>query len=286
MARIRIGLSGWSYPGWRGDFYPDGMAREDELGHVGERFDTVEVNTTFYRLAKPADFRRWYRSVPPGFVFAVKGSRFITHHERLRDTDQALANFFAQGVLDLDAELGPVLWQLPRNLPFDTDRLEKFLAGLPHDTAAAAALAHRHDHHVATPAYGSGASHRIRHAIEVRHPSHLCGEMVAITRRHGVALVISHAAPWPYAEELTAGFVYLRLHGPAALYASSYDESELQHWAKRIARWHDGGEPADAVRITDRRPPERQGRDVYVYFDNDGGGHAPRNAAALTRMLR
>ncbi len=286
MGRIRVGISGWNYPHWRGAFYPESLRRRDELAFVGERFDTVEVNSTFYRLGKPDTFRRWYGSVPAGFVFAVKGGRFVTHNKKLAGVDAALANFFASGVLELGEKLGPILWQLPDSLRFDSARVEAFLAMLPRSTPAAVELARRHDQRLREVASGPEAKHRIRHVIEVRHKSFLCREMVAIARRHGTALAFSHSAAWPYVEEVTAGFVYLRLHGPAQLYASRYGTDELRRWRARIARWQQGTEPSDAIRITDLHSPARKGRDVYVYFDNDQHSFAPREAGYLQTLLR
>lgn len=285
MGRIRIGVSGWNYDGWRGDFYPDDLPRREELRYAGERFDTLEVNGTFYRLASAEQCARWRDAVPADVVLAVKGSRFITHNKKLADAGTALANFLASGILALDAKLGPILWQLPEQLHFDAERVEGFLAALPHDTETAAELARGHDERVEEPAYGDGRNHRLRHVLEVRHPSYLCEELAAIARRHGVALAFSHAREWPYTEEVTAGFVYVRLHGPGEVYASSYGEEELRSWARRLHQWRAAEQPADARTITDRTPPERQGRDVYVYFDNDAGGHAPRNATRLRILV-
>ena len=285
MGRIRIGVSGWNYDSWRGSFYPDGLPQREELRYAGERFDTLEVNATFYRLASQQRCTRWRDAVPADVVLAVKGSRFITHNKKLADTGTALANFLASGILALDTKLGPILWQLPEQLHFDAERVEGFLASLPQDTEAAADLARGHDGRVEEAAYGTGSNHRLRHVLEVRHTSYLCEEMAAIARRHGVALAFSHAQEWPYTEEVTAGFVYLRLHGPGALYASSYGEDELRAWAQRLHRWHAAEQPADAHTITDRAPPRRRERDVYVYFDNDAGGYAPRNAARLRALV-
>lgn len=285
MGRIRIGVSGWSYPHWRGEFYPPSVPQSGELAFVGDCFDTVEVNATFYRLGKPDRFRRWYGAVPAHFVFAVKGGRFITHNKKLAGVDAAVANFFASGVLELGDKLGPVLWQLPDNLRFDRDRVDAFLGLLPRDTWSAVKLARRHDRRIAQPAYGPAGKRRIRHVLEARHESYFCQEMVATARRHGVALAFSHSASWPYVEEITAGFVYLRLHGPARLYASRYGIETLRWWRTRIERWQRGGEPGDPVRVTSRRPPARKTRDVYVYFDNDHRGYAPREARQLEELL-
>ena len=209
MTRARVGLSGWTYDAWRGDFYPADLPRRRWLAHVAERFDTVEVNGTFYGLVSPATFRSWRAEVPRGFTFAVKGSRYVTHQKKLRDPERTVANFFAQGVLELDDALGPVLWQLPANLHFDARRIEAFLSVLPHHTDDAVTLARQHDDRVTDVAYGPGTRHRVRHVLEVRHESYWCDELVRLARRHGVALAVSHAGEWPITEEVTAGFVYV-----------------------------------------------------------------------------
>lgn len=286
MGRIRVGLSGWSYDEWRGDFYPEELSRDEELNFVANRFDTVEVNGTFYGLTDPGSVRAWYEATPYDFVFAVKGSRYITHIKRLKGTESALANFFASGILDLDQKLGPILWQLPPNMRFEADRLESFLAALPHDTNAASELAQRHDDRIEDVSYGPGENHRIRHVLESRHETFLDPESARIARDHGVALAFSHSSEWPYLEEITAGFVYVRLHGPGEVYTSPYREGRLQRWAEKMVEWRDGGLPSNSERITDTKPPSRQSRDVYVYFDNTAEGHAPREANALTEMIR
>ncbi len=284
MGTIRVGVSGWDYDDWQGRFYPATQPRAQRLAFVASRLDTVECNATFYSLTTPAAVRRWRDALPAGRVMAIKGSRYITHVRRLRQVRTPLATFFASGILELGARLGPVLWQLPPRMRFDPDVLDGFLGMLPHDTEAAAALAAEHDDRVVEPAFGPGEHHRLRHVLEVRDPRFLCAEAVRIARHHGVALAFSHSSAWPYVEEITAGFVYVRLHGPEALYASPYEE-QLSWWAARVRAWHQGGQPDDAVRVSDLRPPVRLERDVYVYFDNDTHGYAPREALALRSLL-
>src|SRR5690606_14591065 len=130
MARVFVGISGWNYAGWRGAFYPSGLRQRDELRYAAERFASIEINGTFYSLKRPADFAAWYATTPRGFVFAVKGARFITHMKRLHEPRTALANFFAQGVLRLGDKLGPILWQFPRRMRFDGAVEERFAAFL------------------------------------------------------------------------------------------------------------------------------------------------------------
>jgi uncharacterized protein YecE (DUF72 family) len=281
--RIRIGISGWNYGGWRGTFYPRGLRHEDELSYAGRQVDTIEINGTHYSLQHPHSFARWHDETPDGFVFAVKGSRFITHLKQLHDIETPLANFFASGVLRLEEKLGPFLWQFSPRFKFDPERLDHFFALLPRDTEKAAALAERHDRRLAGRAWTHTAVKReLRHAVEIRHKSFLDPGFVALLRRHGMALVFADSVAWPYAEDLTADFLYLRLHGSEELYASGYSGEALEHWAARIKLWARGLEPNDARLIApNTTPPRRNGRDVYVYFDNDAKVRAPADARLL-----
>jgi uncharacterized protein YecE (DUF72 family) len=284
--QIRIGISGWRYAGWRGSFYPPALRQADELSYASRHFDTIEINGTHYSLQRPEFFRRWHDETPDGFVFAVKGSRFITHMKQLRDIEAPLANFFAQGILRLGDKLGPLLWQFSPRFRFDAEQLEGFLSMLPRDHAAAAALATAHDHRLSGRAWTvSDTKMPLRHAIEIRHPSFLDPAFVALLRRQNVALVFADAVGWPYAEDITADFLYLRLHGSTELYASGYSAAELDTWAGRISVWSRGGEPNDAVLIDADTRPHRRPRDVYVYFDNDAKVRAPFDAQALRRKL-
>jgi uncharacterized protein YecE (DUF72 family) len=285
-SRIRIGISGWRYAGWRGKFYPSGLVQRRELEFAAERFDSIELNGSFYSLQRPESYAAWYSEVPPGFVFAVKGSRYITHMLKLRNFGAALANFFASGVLALEEKLGPLLWQFPEQLGFD-GRFEEFLAELPRDTAEASALARRHDARLRGRSFTAPKSVQpLSHAFEVRHPSFCTPEFVALLRRYGAALVVADTAGrWPLMEDVTANFVYVRLHGDVKLYESGYGPAALKRWAGRIRAWSAGGEAAGVQRIGRPATPRRRGRDVYVYFDNDAKVHAPYDAMALRRLL-
>jgi uncharacterized protein YecE (DUF72 family) len=284
--RVRIGISGWRYGGWRGSFYPKGLRQKDELAYATGHFDTIEINGTHYSLQRPDYFAQWRDETPDRFVFAVKGSRFITHMKQLREVEAPLANFFAQGVLRLEEKLGPLLWQFSPRFVFNEDKLEAFFALLPRDTEAAAALAERHDHRLAGRAWTRTEKKRkLRHAIEIRHASCLDARFVRLLRRHGVALVFADTVDWPYAEDVTADFLYLRLHGSEELYASGYDDEALDHWAARIKAWAAGAEPNDAELIDPDHRPRRRARDVYVYFDNDAKVRAPFDAQSLRQKL-
>lgn len=284
--RVHIGTSGWTYRHWRGAFYPAGLPGRRELEYLAGRLRSVEINGSFYALQKPDSYARWAAQTPPGFVFAVKGGRFVTHMKKLRGVRVPLANFFASGVLRLGEHLGPVLWQLPEGVRFDPDVLDAFLNLLPGSTGEAARLAAEHGAHLEGRAWTHAERDvPLRHALEVRHASFVTPELPGLLRRHGVALVVADAAGhFPLIEEVTADFVYVRLHGSRELYRSGYEPGEIAAWAGRVRAWRAGGEPADARRLTET-PVSRQPRDVYVYFDNDIGAHAPHNALALMRAL-
>jgi uncharacterized protein YecE (DUF72 family) len=265
--RVRVGISGYIYAGWRGRFYPDDLLQRRWLEHASRTFDTIELNGTFYSLKSPKVFDRWARETPDDFIFAVKGSRYITHNLKLRNAEHALGNFFASGVLALGRKTGPFLWQLPATYGFTAERIAAFLRLLPRSSRAAARTARRHDERVRDPLTRSGAAVPYRHAMEVRHPSFFCDEFYQILRDHDCALVLADTAgKFPYAEELTADFVYVRLHGSTQLYVSGYSDAELDAWSAKIRRW-------------------RRTRDVYVYFDNDAKVHAPFDAQRLAERI-
>ncbi|HLI12871.1 MAG TPA: DUF72 domain-containing protein [Alphaproteobacteria bacterium] len=283
--RVRIGISGWTYAPWRGVFFPEGLPHKDELAYAARKFRSIEINGTFYSLQRPGSFARWAEAVPKDFVFAVKAPRYITHVRRLKAVEGALANFLASGVLRLGAKLGPVLWQLPPNFSYDRERIARFLVLLPRDTEAALAVARRHEPRMKGRAWLEIDRKRpLRHAIEIRHESFRSADFVALLREHRVALVCADAVDWPRLMDLTADFVYCRLHGSEQLYTSGYDAAALDDWARRVAAWAQGGEPADAERA-DGRAPKRAGRDVFVYFDNDAKVRAPFDAAALVERV-
>lgn len=271
--RIRVGTSGWRYASWRGDFYPRGLVQRRELEFIGTHFSTVEINGSFYALQRPDSYRRWRDSVPAGFVFAVKGSRYITHMLRLRDPRTALANFFASGVLALGPSLGPILWQLPARLEFDSALLEDFLALLPSSTAQAQQLARGHDERLVGRAWLEIDEDRpLQHALEPRAASFDDPALPALLRAHGAALAVADTAGrWPRFEASTADFAYVRLHGSRELYASGYETEELEEWARRTRGWARGDGTG--------------GRDVYVYFDNDARGRAPHDAETLAALV-
>ena len=268
-------------------FYPRDLPHRRELEFASRQFNTIEINGSFYSLQRPSSYQRWYDETPSGFVFSVKGGRFITHMKRLRDIEIPLANFFASGLLCLREKLGPILWQFPPMFRWNPQKFQKFFELLPRDSLAAARLAKKHNEKLKGRAWTKAdKSRRIRYAIEIRHESFMTPEFFALLREHGMAFVFSDAAAkWPYAEDLTADFVYCRLHGAEELYASGYNDSAIEKWAERIKKWRKGRQPRDATLVTAHAHAKKGPRDVYMYFDNDAKVHAPFDARRLATRL-
>ena len=271
--RAFVGISGYDYKPWRGRFYPEELPARRWLEYASRRFNSIELNGTFYSLKSPSVFQRWADDVPErDFTFAIKGGRFITHNLKLRRSETALGNFFASGVLALGARTGPFLWQLPATYSFDAERLDSFMRQLPRDARDGEAVARQHDQRLRRGALTEAAVNvPYRHAFEVRHPSYFHEEFYSILRAHRCAFVIADSAgKFPIAYEVTTDFVYVRLHGSEELYVSGYTDAELDEWAGRVDSW---------------RSPSGGSRDVYVYFDNDAKVHAPFDAQRLVERL-
>jgi len=284
---IHIGISGWRYPPWRGVFYPAGLVQARELDYASRFLPTIEINGSFYSLQRPASYAAWYAATPPGFVFAVKGNRFITHMLKLRGIETPLANVLASGVFALREKLGPILWQFPPQLRFEPDKIESFLRMLPRDTGEALALARRHDDKMHGREWLEiDAVRPLRHAIEIRHDSFRDDAFIALLRTYNVALVVADSAgKFPNDEDVTADFMYIRLHGEHELYASGYEDDSLARWADKIRLWSAGKQPPDARLVSQAPPPPAASRDVYCYFDNDIKVRAPFDARRLMALL-
>ena len=234
---FRIGTSGWNYKHWKEIFYPANVAQRKWLEFYCTRFDTVELNATFYRLPKVETFQSWKKRTPQGFLWAVKANKFITHTKRLKDCEEPIERFYSS-VKGLDKKLGPILFQLPPSLQFDESLFEDFCSLL---------------------------SNSYKHVLEVRHASWIDDKAFQIMAKNQIAFCISDTAGrYPYHEQITADFTYVRLHGSKKLYASKYTTEELETWAKKLLDW---------------------GVDAYVYFDNDFGGNAVENAMELKGLL-
>ena len=286
---VYIGISGWRYVPWRGVFYPKGLAQHRELEYAAGRLPSIEINGSFYSLQRPESYAAWHAATPPGFVFAVKGNRFITHMLKLKDIEGPLANVLASGVFELRDKLGPFLWQFPPIVKFDPQRFEHFLSLLPQDTEAARELALQYQPRMeGRVALDAGPKRPMRHAVEIRHESFLDPAFIAMLRRYNVALVVADTAGrWPLCEDVTADFVYIRLHGDKELYASGYEDDAIGSWAARIDAWRKGGQPEGARLVSPAAPPPAPApaRDVYCYFDNDIKVHAPYDALRLIEAV-
>ncbi|MEA5455447.1 DUF72 domain-containing protein [Sinomonas sp. JGH33] len=270
MAKAFVGVSGWRYASWRGDFYPQGLRQEDELAYAAEHMTSIEINGSFYSLQRPSSYERWRAATPDGFRLAVKGGRFITHLKQLRDVEAPLANFFASGVLALADRLGPILWQLPERLAFDPERLDAFARLLPRTTTAAAELAARHNEKLPADRAFAEAPFEgpLQHALEARHESFDTDDARAFLAERDVCTVIADSAGrWPTLRDETGPIRYVRLHGETELYRGGYSQASLARWAERIRGWLE------------------LGIDAYVYFDNDADGRAPHDAVALLKRL-
>lgn len=210
--QLRVGCSGWNYKAWRDEFYPRRLPATAWLGFYAARFDTVELNNTFYRLPERSTFTTWRTRVPSDFVFAVKASGFLTHMKRLREPDEPIARLFSR-VAALGRSLGPVLYQLPSNFPIDLLRLESFLRALPRTSSGT----------------------RIRHVMEFRHPSWYVSETWHLLDRHGIALCLHDKRGSSIAEPFVGPFAYVRFHGTSGMYHGSYSRPQLSVWAHRLA---------------------------------------------------
>ncbi|HYK37084.1 DUF72 domain-containing protein [Alloacidobacterium sp.] len=282
---VRIGISGWTYKPWRGVFYPELLPQKEELSYAASKFPTIEINGTFYSLQRPTSFARWARETPDDFVFSVKGSRYITHIQRLRDIELSLANFFASGLLQLGKKLGPILWQFPPSFKFDRDLIESFFMLLPHDTMHASMLAKSHDPWMKGRAFTEPESKiKVRHAMEIRHKSFVTPEFIELLRKYRVALVCADTVEWPRLMDVTSDFVYCRLHGSEQLYVSGYSAA-LDEWGSRVATWARGGESAGDMKANPISANACDSRDVYVYFDNDAKVRAPFDALGLMARI-
>ena len=267
--RALVGVSGWTYPPWRGDFYPKGLPQRRELEYAASQLTSIEINGSFYSLQRPTSYAAWASQTPEDFVFAVKGGRYLTHMLKLANVETALANFFASGVLALGHRLGPILWQLPETFRFDEARLAAFFDRLPRTTASAAEIATGHDEKVPSDRALTTAAVDvpIRHALEFRSATFDTPAARDLLAEHRIATVFADTAGrWPRVDWDTADFRYVRLHGDLELYTSGYTGSALDEWAGRVRGWLGDG-------------------DVHCYFDNDAKGYAPHDALGLLDRL-
>jgi len=274
MPETRIGISGWRYGPWREKFYPPKLSQKLELHFASRCLNSIEINGSFYSLQRPSSYKNWHDATPDDFVFSLKGSRFITHMKRLKEIEEPLANFFASGLLRLEEKLGPILWQFPPNFFFDNEKFARFFDVLPRDTSQAAKMGKKHTDFMKGRTWTKIERNRpLRHAVEIRHKSFMNDKFVDLCRKSKIAIVVADTAKkWPYITEMTADFIYARLHGEEELYVSGYGDEALDQWADRFKKWR-------------KQASKSKPRDVYAYFDNDVKVYAPFDAMGLAKRL-
>jgi uncharacterized protein YecE (DUF72 family) len=258
---IRVGIGGWTFAPWRGTFYPKNLPQARELEYASHQLTSIEINGTFYGTQKPESFRRWRDETPDDFVFSLKGPRFTTHRREFSDAGASVERFFASGVLELGAKLGPVLWQFPGTKRFEPENFQTLLPQLPQNIKG----------------------RRIRHVVEISHASFAVPEFIDLLREHGVALALIDSADRPAMFDLTADFVYARLRRSTEEEPAGYAKPALDRWAEHFRTWAGGGEPKDLPRVHSRPAPAANARDCFVYFI---AGSKPRNPIAAQALIQ
>lgn len=284
MSEFRIGISGWRYAPWRKNFYPEGLTQARELYFASRSVNSIEINGSFYALQTPERYQNWHDDTPDDFVFSVKAPRFITHIRRLKDVEHPVANFFASGVLQLKKKLGPILWQFPPSFKFDAELFESFLQLLPSTAKEAATAVQKYRDDFENP---TRQGQRLRHCVEIRNKTFMEPAFMDLLRQFNVAFVVADSAGrFPYGEDMTSDFVYMRLHGDTELYKSGYTDEALDRWFKRMQIWSRGSQPKDAKLIAAYKPKEAvKERDVFCYFDNTDKLWAPYDARKILARL-
>jgi uncharacterized protein YecE (DUF72 family) len=261
---IRAGIGGWIFEAWRGTFYPEGLAKTKELEYAGRHLQTIEINSTYYGTQKPATFAKWASQVPDGFVFSVKGNRFVTNRRVLAEAADSIEYFVKSGIVELGDRLGPIVWQFAPTKKFDAEDFGAFLQLLPKE-------------HEGIP---------LRHAVEVRNSSFIDPGFVALARSNGVAVVYAEHFDYPEIADVTADFIYARLQKGDDSIETAYPAEALDQWADRTRTWAKGGVPVDLPLASPDDQPKKQPRDVFVYFIHEGKVHAPQAAQALAQRLK
>jgi uncharacterized protein YecE (DUF72 family) len=259
---IHVGIGGWTFAPWRGVFYPAGLPHAKELSFAASHLTSIEINGTFYRTQTPATFRKWASEVPDGFIFSVKGPRYVTHRSDLNEAGESIRRFLDSGVTELGDRLGPLLWQFPPTKKFDGTDFAAFLELLPKDLNGM----------------------RLRHVVEVRHASFCVPEFIQLLRRFETPVVFSEHETYPAIADVTGDFLYLRLQKGEDSIPTAYPESAIANWAVRLKHWLTGKAPADLPHIA-TAPAKTKPQDIFVYFIHEGKVRAPAGAMALIAEL-
>lgn len=256
--RIRAGIGGWTFPPWRGVFYPPQLRQADELGFASRQVTAIEINATYYSMQKRESFAKWAAVAPEDFVFTLKGSRFCTNRRVLGGAGESIGRFFGQGMAALGGKLGPILWQLMATKRFDLTDIAAFLDLLPPKLEGLP----------------------LRHCIEARHASFADAQFVELCRERNVGVCLSDNAAWPLIADTSADFVYARLMRGKDEVRDCYAEADIDAWARRFAIYAEGDQPADLPSVAGR-VPAASARDVFAFFISGGKVRAPAGALAL-----
>lgn len=260
---IRAGIGGWTFAPWRGTFYPDTLRQKEELHYASRQLATIEVNGTYYGSQKPATYAKWASDAPDGFVFSLKGNRFVTNRKVLAEAGESLERFIASGITELADRLGPLPWQFAPTKKFDPDDFGAFLTMLPASRDGVA----------------------LKHAVEVRHDSFSTPEFVELAAKHDVAIVYAEHSTYPEIADISASFAYARLQRGQDDIPTAYSAEALDRWAERVRCWAAGGVPDDLPLAHAERKPTAEPRDVFVYFIHEGKIRAPQAAIALQQLV-
>lgn len=261
-APIRVGIGGWTFEPWRGTFYPEKLPQKRELEYAANALTAIEINGTYYSSFKPASFAGWAAAAPEGFVFTVKGSRYVTNRKLLAEAGESVARFVGQGLVELGDKLGPILWQFMATKKFDAADFGAFLALLPRTQDGVA----------------------LRHAVQVRHESFHTPEFVALCRAAGVAIVFADSPQYPAIADVSGDFVYVRLEAGEDDNPLCYPEADLPRWTNAAQHWADGGQPAGLPYFAEAPAPVHP-RETFVFFIHGGKVRAPAAAQELIRRL-
>lgn len=259
---IYVGVGGWVYEPWRGNFYPKGLSQKRELEYAAGKLTAIEINGTYYGSQKPDSFARWHDETPDSFVFTLKGPRFATNRRVLAEAGGSIEKFFESGVTRLKNKLGPVNWQFMATKQFDPADFGAFLELLPRKIDGIA----------------------IRHAVEVRHPSFACKDFIALCRAHDVAIIKAGDSEFPMIADVSAPFVYARLMGTMAGEKDGYPLSVIKTWAARAHDWAAGSAPKDLMLVDKLHPAKK--RDVFMFVISGAKEKNPAAAMALIETLK
>jgi uncharacterized protein YecE (DUF72 family) len=261
---IRAGIGGWVFEPWEGTFYPDDLPKKKQLQYASRQLATIEINGTYYGSQKPETFAKWASDVPEGFVFSLKGNRFVTNRKVLAEAGESMERFLTQGITELGPHLGPIVWQFAPTKKFDEEDFEAFLKLLPEKQDGL----------------------KLRHTVEVRHPSFAVPEFVALARKYKVAITYAEHFEYPEISDVTADFVYARLQKGDDDIPTAYSPEALGRWVERAELWAKGGQPDGLIYADPDNKATAEPRDVFVYFIHEGKIRAPNAARAFMERIK